>query len=118
MVPQALSASTLIGTEVFNSRGEKLGKIEELRIDLPRGCVAYVALSFGGFLGFGDKLFAVPWQALRFDTRNDRILLDVDLEALENAPGFDKDDWSGTDDEGWLRGVYIYYGHLPYWENG
>lgn len=116
VAPQALSASTLIGKEVRNARGEKLGTIEELMIDLPIGCIAYAVLSFGGILGMGDKLFAVPWQAFRVDAEREHFILDVERQALENAPGFDKDSWPETGDDAWLRDVYIYYGHLPYWE--
>jgi hypothetical protein len=51
---------------VFNRGGEKLGKVEGFGIDPEQGRIAYVGLSFGGFLGFGDKWFAVPWEALEF----------------------------------------------------
>ncbi len=66
--PQVLSASTIIGDKVLNPAGEQLGIIKELMIDLDEGNVAYAVLSFGGFLGMGDKLFAIPWEALALDT--------------------------------------------------
>jgi sporulation protein YlmC with PRC-barrel domain len=106
----ALSASTLIGAEVRNSRGEDLGKIDEIMIDVRRGCVAYVVVSFGGALGLGDKMFAVPWQILKIDAGNERVVLDVEPEVLENAPGLDEDE-----SEDWVRQLYVYYGHAPYW---
>src|SRR2546426_6110910 len=62
-----LSASTLAGDSVRNAAGEDLGKIDEIMIDIPSGRVAYAVLSFGGFLGMGDKLFAIPWDALKVD---------------------------------------------------
>ncbi len=62
-----LAASTLAGDQVQNSAGEDLGKVDEIMIDIPAGKVAYAVLSFGGFLGMGNKLFAVPWSALRLD---------------------------------------------------
>jgi sporulation protein YlmC with PRC-barrel domain len=111
-----LSASALIGTEVQNRYGEDLGKLEGLTIDRQRGCVAYAVLSSGGLLGLGEKLFAMPWQAMRFDTENERVVVDIEREALENAPGFDEDHRPGTIDDAWLRELYIYYGHTPYWE--
>lgn len=111
-----LSASTVNGTGVRNPAGEDLGKIEELMVDLASGRIAYAVLSFGGFLGIGDKLFAVPWQALDIDQANERFVLDVPRETLENAPGFDKDDWPEFADRGWGARIYEYYGYDPYWE--
>ena len=61
---RVLSASTLQGDRVRNSAGEDLGKVDQIMIDIPSGRVAYVVLSFGGVLGIGNKLFAVPWRAL------------------------------------------------------
>ena len=78
-----LSASTLKGDKVVNHQGEDLGKIEELMIDLDRGRIAYAVLSFGGFLGMGDKLFAIPWQAFTVDTAQKRLVLNAKKELLE-----------------------------------
>lgn len=110
-----LSASTIINTSVENSYGENLGKIEELMVDLNSGRVAYAVLSFGGFLGMGDKMFALPFEALSIDTENEKIILDVDKEILENAPGFDKDNWPNFTEHAWLVDIYNYYGYRPYW---
>jgi sporulation protein YlmC with PRC-barrel domain len=84
-----LSASTLKGDNVVNPQGEDLGKIEEIMIDLDRGRIAYTVLSFGGFMGLGDKLFAIPWQAFTVDTANKRLILNAKRELLEKATGFD-----------------------------
>jgi sporulation protein YlmC with PRC-barrel domain len=111
-----LSATTLIGDHVMNRAGEDLGKIEELMIDLERGQVAYAVLSFGGFLGMGDKLFAIPFQALRLDKDQNSFLLDVDKEKLKNAPGFDKNNWPSTADRSWGTQIHSFYGQRPYWE--
>jgi len=92
-IPHTLSATTIIGDPVVNEYGEDLGKIEELMIDLDHGRVAYAVLSFGGLFGIGDKLFAVPLEAMRVDPENHRFVLDVERERLDEAPGFDKDDW-------------------------
>src|SRR4051812_41628357 len=66
---RVLSAATMIGDRVRNPAGEDLGKVEEIMIDVPSGRVAYAVVSFGGFLGIGDKLFAVPWRALTLNER-------------------------------------------------
>ena len=117
---QVLSASTIIGDKVLNPAGEQLGIIKELMIDLDEGHVAYAVLSFGGFLGMGDKLFAIPWEALALDTEDHAFILDMDKEILKNAPGFDKDHWPGTAEfeAGWLLDIYEYYGYSPYWMPG
>ena len=115
--PRVLSATTLIGDKVVNTAGEQLGSITELMIDLDDGLIAYAVLSFGGILGMGNKLFAIPWEAITIDTENHNVILDVDKEVLENAPGFDKDNWpdNAKYEAGWLLGVYEYYGYSPYW---
>jgi sporulation protein YlmC with PRC-barrel domain len=106
-----LSAGTLIGTPVTNLEGEDLGHIEEIMLDLATGSVAYVAVSFGGLLGVGNKLFAIPWQSLQIDQDEETAVLDVDRSTLENAPGFDRDNWPQTVEPSWLGEVYTYYGY-------
>lgn len=113
---QTLSASTLTGDPVKNAAGEKLGDIKDLMIDLQTGRIAYVVLSFGGFLGFGDKLFAIPWGAMKLDTEDHAFVLSVDKERLENAPGFDKDHWPDTSDPRWHSQMHEYYRVSPFWE--
>jgi sporulation protein YlmC with PRC-barrel domain len=83
-----LAASTIEGTPVQNQAGEDLGEINELMIDLEKGRIAYAVLSFGGFLGLGDKLFARPC-----DVRGGRFLHFERVQRLEQAEGFDKDRW-------------------------
>ena len=115
--PQVLSATTMIGDKVTSTEGEELGELKELMIDLDNGRVSYAVLSFGGFLGLGDKLFAIPWDALTIDTEKHAFILAVDKEVLKNAPGFDKDHWpeNAQYEAGWLLDVYEYYGYSPYW---
>lgn len=108
---RALSAGTLKGTKVVNRKGEKLGEMEEIMIDVVNGEVSYVVLSFGGLLGIGDKLFAVPWEALEVDEKNEQIVMNVTKERLENAPGFDKNNWPESPNATWLGEVYSYYGY-------
>ena len=103
---RVLSASTLSSDSVKNRADEDLGKIKELMIDIPSGRVAYAVLSFGGFLGMGDKLFAVPWDALTLDEDRKCFVLDADKAKLENAPGFYKDNWPDMTDTLWER-MYI-----------
>src|SRR5688500_2828340 len=113
--PQVLSATNILGKKVVNPAGEQLGNIKELMIDIDDGQVAYAVLSFGGFLGLGDKLFAIPLEALTFNSKDQTAILDVDKEVLKNAPGFDKDHWptSAQYEAGWLLDIYEYYGYSP-----
>jgi sporulation protein YlmC with PRC-barrel domain len=114
---RVLSASTLAGDTVRNEAGEDLGKLDEIMIDIPTGRIAYAVLSFGGFLRMGNKLFAVPWNILRIDEDNKEFILPVAKNILENAPGFDKDNWPDFADRTWGSKIYNYYGARPYWED-
>ncbi|PMR70093.1 PRC-barrel domain-containing protein [Halomonas heilongjiangensis] len=104
-----LSASTITGDEVCNMQDEKLGKIQDVMLDTTEGKIRYAVLASGGFLGMGDRLFAVPWKALKHDKENRRFMLDVDVERLKNAPGFDKDQWPNMADATWSSTVESYY---------
>ena len=115
--PRVLSASSIIGSQVINPEGEQLGSIKDMVVDLDDAQIAYAVLSFGGIMGLGDKLFAIPLEALTFDTQSNHAVLDVDREVLKNAPGFDKEKWPDVAEyeAGWLRNIYEYYGYSPYW---
>src|ERR1039458_6743220 len=91
--PRLMGAGTLIGNDVYNHKNENVGDIKEIMLDMQSGKVSYAVLSFGGFLSMGEKLFAVPWNALTVDTENKRIVMDIDEERLKKAPGFDTDNW-------------------------
>lgn len=114
--PRVISASMIKGTMVSNLEGQDVGKIEELMIDWLEGRIAYAVLSFGGILGFGNKLFAVPWDILTLDIESQGFIMKVNKELLESAPGFDKDNWPDTSDERWIDEIYRHYGSLQYWE--
>ncbi len=86
-------------------------------VDLNSGRVAYAVLSFGGFLGMGDKLFAIPWHALKVLPEEHAFLLEVDQETLKTAPGFDKNNWPDMADPQWGSQIYNFYGQRGYWEN-
>ena len=104
-----LSASTITGDEVWNMQDEELGTIQDVMLDITEGKIRYAVMSSGGFLGMGDRLFAVPWRALKLDKENHRFMLDVDIERLKNAPGFDKDEWPNMADPTWNSTVDSYY---------
>jgi len=112
--PELMGANTLIGNDVYNLKNEDLGDIKEIMLDMRTGRVSYAVLSFGGFLGMGEKLFAVPWSALTLDTQNKRFTLNVEKDRLESAPGFDQDSWPNMADPSWAKSIHDYYGTKPY----
>lgn len=110
--PSLMGANTLVGEDVYNAEDQKLGDIKEIMLEMGGGRVAYAVLSFGGFLGVGDKLFAVPWSMLKLDTDKKCFRMSVTKEQLKNAPGFDKDDWPDMSDPIWGRGISDFYTNL------
>lgn len=116
--PKLLSSSTMVGTNVQNISGENIGEIKDLMIDTETGDVAYAVLSFGGFLGIGDKLFAVPLEAIDLESyhTDGKYTLDIEKESLKEAPGFDKDNWPLDADREFIGSVYSHYGYEPYWK--
>ena len=114
--PELMGADTLNGNDVYNQKDEDLGDIKEIMLNMRTGKVSYAVLSYGGFLGMGEKLFAVPWEALKLDTENKRFVLNVDKDRLENAPGFDKDHWPDMADTAWAESINSFYGIKSYIE--
>jgi sporulation protein YlmC with PRC-barrel domain len=115
MQSYVLSSTTLVGNDVRNTAGQDIGTIKDLMIDTESGNIIYAVLSFGGFLGIGDKLFAVPYSLLRLDTTNECYVLNIEKEILEDAPGFDNDEWPEHADYDFVNEVYSYYGYDPYY---
>lgn len=110
-------ASKIIGETVVNRQSENVGKIHELVIDAKNNRVAYAVLSFGGFLGMGNKLFAMPWAAFQFSATENKLILNVDKEKLKVAPGFDESDkWPDFSDTLWGESIYKYYDLSPPWK--
>lgn len=111
-VTHTYRSSTLVGMDVRNPEGQELGSIEDLVIDMESRQIRYAALSFGGFLGLGDKLFAVPIKALtlKHDEEDHYFVLDVPKEKLETAPGFDKDAWPDFGNPEFGAEVDAFYG--------
>jgi len=115
--PEVMAADTLEGDRVVNREGDDLGSIQDIMIDVQRGSVAYAVMSCGGILGIGDKLFAVPWNALTLDADRKCFVLDATKESFERAPGFDKDHWPSMADQQWAGEVHDFYSVHPYWSN-
>lgn len=110
-----LSSGSLSTDSVRNTGGVEIADVKEIMIDLVSGRVAYVVISYGGVMGLGDKLFAVPWDAVRVDQENRCLVVDLDEETLASAPGFDKDEWPDFADPNWTRQVHEHYGLDDVW---
>jgi hypothetical protein len=111
-----VKGSTFMGADVENPQGQGLGDIKDVVIDRSSGRIAYAVVSFGGFLGMGEKLFAVPWGAFAQSSENkDKFILAVDKERLTNAPGFDANNWPQMTSREWVTSLYSYYNVPPYW---
>lgn len=108
--PRLMGADTLIGNDVCNLENQHIGNIKEIMLNVAQGNIEYAVLSFGSVLGVGEKLFAVPWGALKLDTENKRFLLNITKERLKNAPGFNKTLWPDLADKTLANDLHSYYG--------
>jgi hypothetical protein len=105
--------SQLIGAKVEDPSGQNIGKVEDVMVD-SSGRVQFAVLSFGGFLGVGEKWYAIPWNAMHIERDREgmdvkRIVLDVTKETLERAPSFARDRWPDTRDNQWTRDTQKYW---------
>ena len=91
-----LTASSIIGDIVFNAADENMGTIKDVMLDIRTGKIEYFIIEFGGFLGIGEKFFAIPFHLLPVDPGRKVFRFDVQKETLEKPPGFDKEHWPGT----------------------
>lgn len=110
-----ISANKVEGTTVVNPAGEKLGSIEEIMIDKRSGKVAYAVMSFGGFLGIGDRHHPLPWSVLKYDTNFNGYVVDLDKRVLEQAPTYGSDERIDLADETYGKKIHEYYNVPPYW---
>ena len=111
--PIMVAGSNLVGSAVQNHNGEDLGEVKEVMLGTYSGQVSYVVLSFGGFLGMGKKLFAVPWSALTFNSTKGLVVLHVEKDRLKHAVGFDKDRWPSAVDPSWWEETQFYFRANP-----
>lgn len=118
MAHPLIPAQRVNGADVYNQAKEKIGKIEDIALDKRSGKVAYAILSFGGFLGMGDKHQPLPWSVLNYDTEQRGYVVDITQEFLALAPKLDVSELSGWDDSSNREAFHNYYGRLgarPYW---
>lgn len=100
---------TLVDLRVRNKAGENLGHIKDVVIDLDDGKIDYALLSVGGFFDIGDRLFPIPWEAFERAPDGRSFVLPVDKAKLDEAPGFDRDNWPNMEDPEWNKTVQDFY---------
>lgn len=110
-----ISAERVEGTDVYNSQGEHLGSIDDLILDKFSGKVVYAVMSFGGFLGIGEKYHPLPWSLLKYDESKEGYVVPLDRSQLENAPSYSRDELRFGERQ-WDQSVYSHYNQQPYWQ--
>jgi sporulation protein YlmC with PRC-barrel domain len=113
---KALLATSIIGLPVKNSERQNLGKIDDFVLDMESGRIAYAVMSSTSRSEAGERLFAVPIQSMILDIEREEFVLDADKSRLDDAPGFDRDNWPRMGDRRWGAKIHAYYGQKPYWE--
>ncbi|MEO6489231.1 MAG: PRC-barrel domain-containing protein [Ferruginibacter sp.] len=93
-----LTASSIIGDKVHNNEDEHLGHIKDIMLDIRSGNIEYFVIEFGGFLGMGEKFFAIPFNKLELDADKKVFRFNEKKETLQKAPGFDKHHWPETNE--------------------
>jgi hypothetical protein len=112
--------SRVTGTPVVNQQGERIGHIDDLSIDRVSGQVVYAIMSFGGFLGIGEKFHPLPWSMLDYDPVRGGYSVTLDRAALEGAPHYERDELEafGGSHERFGEQIFNYYaayGYVPHW---
>ncbi len=110
-----ISSSKVEGTAVYNVEGEKLGTVDCVMIDKQSGQVAYAVMSFGGFLGLGEKRHPVPWQSMYFDKSKEGYVVSLSRDELEVAPNLNPGEYGQLGDRAYEETVYTHYKAEPYW---
>jgi hypothetical protein len=114
-------SSRVIGKPVFDGNGTRLGHVDELSIEKVGGRVIYGILSFGGFLGIGEKFHPVPWSLLDYDIERDGFTVPLEPSALKDAPSYDRAELRELGGASYRRygdTIFAYYGPygaVPYW---
>ncbi len=112
---EAIQASRVIGTDVYNAAGEHIGTIEDIMLEKTSNGIMFAVIGFGGFLGIGEKYHAIPWSVLDYDVERDGYVVPFTREQLEAAPAYSINDLSRDDGRTARAASYEYYRVTPYW---
>ena len=111
----AIQASRVIGTSVYNTAGEKIGTIEDVMLEKSSNGIMFAVIGFGGFLGIGEKYHAVPWSLLDYEKHRGGYVVPFAKEQLEAAPAYSINDLTGEDGKSARDASFAYYKVEPYW---
>lgn len=107
-----ISSERVTGTSVYNHDGDKLGSVEAMMIDKQSGQVRYAVMSFGGFLGMGERYHQLPWDGLSYDTERGGYVVNLTREALDGAPMYSRDELDNFDYDDNSQSIDNYYGSI------
>jgi hypothetical protein len=110
-----ISASKVTGTNVYNTEGEHLGVVHDIMLDKLSGKIAYALMSFGGFLGMGERYHPLPWAALKYDTLQGGYVVGIPIEQLKGAPTLGGDEGPAWGDRVYETRIHDHYKMPPYW---
>ena len=110
-----ISAGKVQGTNVYNTQGDSLGEVYDVMIDKMSGKVAYAVMSFGGFLGMGNRYHPLPWSTLKYDTRQGGYVVGLTKQQLEGAPTYASNESPAWGDRAYEKNIHDYYKAQPYW---
>ena len=111
----AIRASKVIGTSVYATNGDKIGKVEDVVLDKIDNTVLFAVVGFGGFLGMGERFHPVPWSALDYSKERDGYVVPYTKDQLQAAPAHDIDELTRDDGHATRDSAYSYYKVQPYW---
>jgi len=111
----AIKSSRVVGTDIYNQGGEKIGVVEDIILDKTSPRIMFAVVSFGGFLGIGQKYHAIPWSLLDYDEDTGGYVVPLTREVLERAPTYDLDELIMEDGAGARQAAYEYYNVRSDW---
>ena len=109
-----IPAKRVTGSEVYSQNGDHLGEIDDVMIEKRTGEVVYAIMSFGGFLGIGEKYHPLPWRVLNYDKAKDGYVVNLTKDQLTKAPNYARNELADND-LAWRQRVFDYYQTTPYW---
>jgi sporulation protein YlmC with PRC-barrel domain len=111
----AIRASRVIGTTVYNTAGEHIGTIEDVMLEKTTNGIMFAVIGFGGFLGIGEKYHAVPWSLLDYDPDRGGYVVPFSIAQLKAAPAYSIEELTADDGKAARDASYTYWNVKPYW---
>jgi sporulation protein YlmC with PRC-barrel domain len=112
----AIRAKKVIGTDVKDNSGAKIGKVEDVVLDKQSNNIMFAVVGFGGFLGMSEKYHPLPWESLNYDVAEDAYVVNYTRAQLEAAPAASIDELTRDDGRQFRDRTYEYYKTPRYWE--